>query len=393
LIRFANTNSNKWGSIMASSQNHDWLTEMIRQIEEERIENIGYPKKQVLEIFYREGRKKPKLIANMNISELERQFYTPIHLIENANKGIENLLSYLNYDFQKDVTIQGTSGEHYVQYLIKDKDRQIILNPSYQQCFLETLGISQDESYNYFAPILAMDFFSYIDIMNSQKTPTIMAFFGLKGLNEISSLNMMEFIEKSLNRNNFPSTQEETEKILTENKTIKLNTKKMFETYGIPRINFTLKDALRASILSLNIPEQKREMQGYLNETGFIRVLNPTVIDYTLFAIKETNSLNPVQLGEFLRCGSHLGHTASAGNEHREFSAKNAFSDPTDLLEYCEQKGLLTEVHGQYKLTPQGLRIEKFEIQGKPPEPILNKIWNTMKGVIPFYQLFAPKTN
>lgn len=377
---------------MKSSSTQDWLSDMIQQIEKDRIENVGYPKKQVLEIFYREGRRKPRLVANMDISELERQFYTPIHLIEKADKGIENVLSLLNYEFEKDVTIQGTAGEHHIQYYIKDKGRQIILNPSYHQCFLETLGIPQDDAYNFFAPTLAMDFFSYIDIMNSQKTPTIMAFYGLKGISEISQVNMLDFIQNSMKREEIPSTKEDTEIFLKDNKAIKLNTKGMFEKYGIPRIDFAFKDVLRASILSQKTPEQKRELMGYLDETELLRVFNPSVLDYALYAAKNSASINSEQLGTFFRTGHHLGHTASKKLGERESVPNKIFSDPSDLLEYCEQKGLLTELRGEYSLSPHGLEIEKLEIQGKPPEPILNKIWNTMKDIIPFYQLFIPKS-
>ena len=66
---------------------------------------------------------------------------------------------------------------------------------------------------------------------------------------------------------------------------------------------------------------------------------------------------------------------------------KKAMDDPSDLMEYLEQKGMAVEVKGRYKLTPEGQKLAEIEVYGKPSEITLKKIWNIIKNakhLVPF---------
>jgi hypothetical protein len=148
----------------------NWLQAMMNEIEQKRREEIGLSlRKKYLDIVYREGRRRPRTIASMDIGEIERQFFLPIQLLERANNGIEKILMSLGLNFEKNCNIQGLSGEHTINYLLKNDERQIIVLPSIHQCFLEALGIPPNDSYDVFSPLLALDFFRYIDIINAQE--------------------------------------------------------------------------------------------------------------------------------------------------------------------------------------------------------------------------------
>jgi hypothetical protein len=203
---------------------------------------------------------------------------------------------------------------------------------------------------------------------------------------------MLDFIIKSLKMDDYPSNKEETQDFLYDKKIFNLNVENIFRSYGIPRLDVSFKDALRASIIDNNIPEEKRELRGFIDEIGIIRLLNPTLTDYTLFAGKKFETITPESIQKFLSIGTFLGHKPSESNYIKDITVKKAMSDPSDLLEICEQKKLLIEINGAYKMAEGGWNVEKLEISGKSPEPILNKVYGTFKGAIPFFLKLIPKT-
>jgi len=323
----------------------------------------------------------------MDIGELMDKFYIPIQLLDKAQIGVANLLNTLDLDFKTNYVVKGLSGEYTIPFYLQDKDRQIIFTPAIFPCFLEAFGIPVTESYDAFAPFMTLDFFKYIDIMNAQEKPTIMAFYGVTNFNDVANVNFLEFIQVTLQDKGITPDKEDLQKSMEKEGLYGINVKNMFESYGIPRIDMKIKDALRAYILSPDIPEHRRELIGYREELGIIRFLNPSVLDYSLFACHKQEMIEPEEIGNFMRKGKALGHHPSSCDILPNIKPKKVIDDPYDLMEYLDQKGMAVEVKGKYKLTPEGQKLAEIEVYGKPSEITLKKIWNIIKNakhLIPF---------
>jgi len=323
----------------------------------------------------------------MDIGELIDKFYIPIQLLDKAQKGVANLLNTLDLDFKTNHVVKGLSGEYTIPFYLQDKDRQIIFTPAIFPCFLEAFGIPVTESYNAFAPFMTLYFFKYIDIMNAQEKPTIMAFYGFTNFNDVANVNFLEFIQVTLQDKGITPDKEDLQKFMEKEGLYGINVKNMFESYGIPRIDIKIKDALRAYILSPDISEHRGELIRYREELGIVRFLNPSVLDYSLFACHKQEMIEPEEIGNFMRKGKALGHHPSSSDMLPNIKPKKAMDDPSDLMEYLEQKGMAVEVKGKYKLTPEGQKLAEIEVYGKPSEITLKKIWNIIKNakhLIPF---------
>ncbi len=223
--------------------------------------------------------------------------------------------------------------------------------------------------------------------MNAQEKPTIMAFYGITNFGELANINFLEFIKVTLQDKGITPTKDDLQKSMEKEGIYGINIKNMFESYGIPRIDIKLRDALRMYILSPGIPENKRELIGYGIELGIPRFLNPSILDYSLYATHKYAEIEPEMLGNFIVKGKSLGHFPSPSGLLPDITPKKAERDPLDLMEYLEQKGKVTEVKGKYKLTSEGQKLIELEIYGKPPELTLRKIWNLIKNakhLIPF---------
>jgi len=376
-------------SDVAKVYEEDWLEEIIKRIEEEKKRELSEFKREPARFSMNIEIGRENLGFRMNIGDLIDKFYTPFQLLGKAQEGINNLLSTLK-DFEMDLKtnhiVKGLSGEYLVPLYLEDKNRQVIFNFAIFPCFLETFGIPATESYNVFAPFMTLDLFKYIDIMNAQEKPTIMAFYGIKNFSDITSVNFLEFIMHQLQIKEEPKEEELRESMKKEG-IYGINLKNAFESYGVPKIDVKIKDALRMHILNPKNPENKRELIGYREELGISRFLNPSISDYSLYACYKRGEVEPEELGNFIEKGKLLGHYPSSSNLLPDITPRKAERDPFDLLEYLEQKGKTTEVRGKYKLTPEGQKLVEIEIYGKPSEITLRKIFNiikNMKQLIPF---------
>jgi len=363
---------------------NNWLEKILKECEEQKQKELHELRKESPKFTFRI--ESGKLSFRMDLSELVDRFYTPIKLLERAHSGVSNLLSTLNLDFKTNHVVKGLSGEYIVPFYLKDKDRQVIFAPLLFPCILEAFGFQSPQSYNAFLPFLTLEFFKYIDIMNAQEKPTIMAFYGITNFTEVANVNFLEFFEVTLKDKGITSKEDIQESIKDEG-IYSINIKNMFESYGIPRIDIKLKDALRMSILSPDIPENKRELVGYCIELNLPRFLNPTILDYSLYATHKCGEIEPETLGYFITKGKSLGHAPSPSKRLPDITPKKAEEDPFDLMEYLKQEGMVVETRGKYTLTPEGLRLTEMEVYGKPPESTLRKVWNIImnaKHLIPF---------
>lgn len=372
---------------MSSVEKEDWLEKILQECEEQKRKEISKLKKESPKISFKVESGKESFGLKMDIGDLLDKFYIPIQLLEKAQMGVANLLNTLDLDFKTNYAVKGLSGEYIIPFYLEDKDRQIIFTPALFPCFLEAFGIPVTESYNAFAPFMTLDFFKYIDIMNAQEKPTIMAFYGITNFSDMVNVNLLEFIKVTLQDKGITPDKGDLEISMKKEGLYGINIKNMFESYGIPRIDMNVKDALRAHILSPDIPEGRRELIGYREELGMIRFLNPSVLDYSLFACHKQGMVEPEEMGNFMRRGELLGHYPSFSNTLPDIKPKRAVDDPLDLMEYLEQKGKATEVKGKYELTPEGQKLVEIEVYGKPSAITLQKIWNIIKNanhLIPF---------
>ncbi|OFV67935.1 MAG: hypothetical protein SCAL_000575 [Candidatus Syntrophoarchaeum caldarius] len=366
---------------------NNWLEKILKECGEQKQKELHELRGEPPKFTFRIESGKESFGFRIDLSELIDKFYTPIKLLERAQSGISNLLTALNLNFEMNYVVKGLSGEYIVPFYLKDEERQVIFTPALFPCILEAFGFPSPQSYNAFLPFLTLEFFKYIDIMNAQEKPTIMAFYGITNFTEVANVNFLEFFEATLKDKGITPSKGDIQKSMKNEGIYGIDIKNMFESYGIPRIDIKLKDALRMSILSPDISENKRELVGYCVELDLPRFLNPTILDYSLYATHKYGEIKPETLGDFITKGKSLGHTPSSSKRLPDITPKKAEKDPFDLMEYLKQEEMVVEARGKYTLTPEGLRLTEMEVYGKPPESTLRKVWNIImnaKRLIPF---------
>jgi hypothetical protein len=251
---------------------------------------------------------------------------------------------------------------------------------------MEAFGLGE-YAYSVAAPFLALDFFKYIDIINAQNKPTIMAFFGLTGFQEISSVNFTDLISAQLKNMNIPTKKEEVQKNIENKNIFEFFPKNIFKVYGIPEFRVPIKDGLRLSLYDPKSSLEKRKLGAYAVSLGIPGFLNPTIVDYSLFVANISGKTKPDVVGDIMTKGKALGHSPAASKLVQDIKPSEALDDPLGLMKELRRLGLLTEMKGTYKLCPKGFRLVEAEIVGRPKESSLTKIWNVVKKakeILPF---------
>jgi len=338
-----------------------------------------------------EGSELPTL--NLSVDNIETPFTLSIDtrtlveniaistkMLEHSFSGFKFILSSMHGDVAIDTEIKGKYGTYMVPYSIVEPNRQILFMPSILPSFFEVMGLRREDTFNLMAPFLSLDFLKFIDLMSSWETPTIMVYYGPTGMGNIEGVDMNTMMSTILSNNNLPTTPEDATNYMETKNLYGLDIQKMFESYGIAKIDFNMRAALHASIIGKEGFDSP-VMKGYYDELGIDKLLNPSVLDYYQYAKINTGDVEPEELGLFMQTGKDLGHEPADAIILPDIRAEKVIDDPHDFLEHLEQKGLLVKVNAKYKQTNQGISLMDVDIEGKTAYITLDKIWKTMKKV------------
>jgi len=345
-------------------------------------------------------KKNPKFSMNIEVgeekynfgfelSEMVEKFTLPMQLLSKGFEGIKNTVDCLGMPVRTNVKITGYSETEYrIPYLLESKERQILIEPLSFSGFMNAFGIDELE-YSAFFPFFALDFFKYIDIMNAQKKPTIMAFIGLTDFQDVAEVNFLDYIRSQLKNlsTTTPKTEQMPRKVENASNIFRIVPENMFKVYGIPRFQMHLVDSLRISTYNPERVSERKKIRAYATSLGAFGFLNPTIVDYALFTTHVEGRTNSDTVGEIMNKGKALGHSPSRSKLFPECDPEEALENPLGLLKELQKIGMTTEIKGTYRLTGKGIRLVGAEVLGKPKEWSLSKIWNVArkaKDILPF---------
>jgi len=175
---------------------------------------------------------KESVVFSVNLGDLLEKIALPTMLLGKGFDGVSKAIECLGIPFKKNQRIKGFSeSEYIIPFCLEDKEKLVLLEPLLIPGFMEAFGLGE-YAYGAAAPFLALDFFKYVDIINAQNKPTIMAFFGLTSFKEVSSVNFIDLIKAQLKNMNIPTKKEEVQKSI-ENKNI-------FEFFRRTSLRFTV---------------------------------------------------------------------------------------------------------------------------------------------------------
>jgi hypothetical protein len=369
-----------------------WLEKIVEECRKESQRNLAeFEKKPVkMSMSIRAGEE--SFGFDIDLSNIMEKFILPAQLLQKGFDGIETTIGCLEIPLRLNHRIRGYSGSEYlVPFYLEDKEKQIIFEPMLLSGFMEAFGLGKF-AYSAFSPFLALEFLKYIDIMNAQTKPTIMAFVGLTGFQNISEVNFFDFIKSQLKSHNITPKKKDIEESMKAKNIYEIAPESMFKAYGIPRFQIQLIDALRLSLYDPEKTLEKEKMKAYAASLGIPGFLNPTIVDYPLFITRMSRKSSPEVVGEIMRKGKALGHSPSRSELLASLKTSEALDDPLDLMKELAKLGLLTEIRGMYKLSSNGLRMVNAEVIGKPKEWSLSKIWNVVKkakDILPFLKFLS----
>lgn len=327
----------------------------------------------------------------IDLTDALEKVILPAQLLMKGFEGIKNTITSLGIPLKTDFLIKGYSDSEYVvPYFLEDGNRQILIEPLIFSGFMEAFGM-KNLDYSAFFPFFALDFFKYMDIMNAQTKPTIMAFIGLTGFRDITQVNFLDFIKSRLKEYGH-DPEKDIKRTLVDKQLFGTMPQNVFKAYGIPRFELTVTDALKISTYDPSKPSQKERIVAYATSIGTFGFLNPTVVDYSLFTTYRSKRTQPESIGEIMRKGKALGHIPSNSPLLPDLQSIEALEHPLSLMKKLKGLGLLTEFRGTYKLTSKGLQIVNAEVIGKPTEWSLTKIWNVVKkakDILPFLKFLS----
>jgi hypothetical protein len=311
----------------------------------------------------------------------------PTQLLKIGFDGIENALRSLDMPLKKDCRIKGYSESEYsVPFYLEDEKRLVLIEPMLVSGLMEALGLG-DLAYTMFSPLLALEFFKYVDIMNAQAKPTIMAFIGLTNFKEVADVNFFDFFKSNLDSMQASPSRERSEESRPKQNVFEFLPRNVFNIYGIPDFKIPLVEGLRLSRYDIEKNVDKRKIAAYTTSIGMRGFLNPNIVDYALFTTKLSGRTNPKTVSDIMQGGEALGHSPSKSKLLPDAKPIDVIHDPMILLDELKKQGMLTEITGNFKLTPAGLCMVNAEVKGKPKETTLSKIWNVVKKakeVLPF---------
>ncbi len=362
----------------------EWLEQIIEESKNKVQEALKEMKGQSFKMSMNFEAGKEKFGFDLDLKEVVKKIMLPAQLFGKGLEGINNVVDGLGFTIKKDYKIKGYSESEYViPYYLETKEKLILLDPLYFSGFMEAIGLGYLE-YAVFAPFLALEFFKYIDIMNAQKKPTVMAFLGLTDFIDFNEVNFFDFIKSQLKNYNI-APQEDIQKNMKEQSIYGINPQNMFKTYGIPKFQVKLVDALKLSSYDPKSSSDSTKIKAYAKSMGIYSFLNPSIIDYPLFVTNLSGKTNAEVIGDIMYCGKKLGHSPSKSELLPEVDPKEVLDNPLILMKECKKLGLVTEIRGTYKLSNKGFQLVNAEISGKPKEWSLSKIWNMAKKRKKFY--------
>lgn len=363
-----------------------WLERVLQDCRRESQKASKGLEKQPVKISSSITAGKESFRFELDLTDAMEKIILPAQLLTRGFDGIKKTITGLGIPFKTDYRVKGYSDSEYmIPYFLEDRDRQILIEPLFFSGFMEAFGM-KNLDYTAFFPLFALDFFKYIDIMNAQTKPTIMAFIGLTDFQDITQVSFLEFIRSRLKEYGH-DPEKDIEKTLVDKNLFGTMPQNMFKAYGIPRFELPVIDALRISTYDPKKPSQRRRIVAYATSIGTLGFLNPTVVDYSLFTAFRSRRTQPDSVGEIMRKGKALGHLPSKSPLLPDFGNAEALEHPLSLMKELKELGLLTEFRGTYKLTSKGLSIVNAEVIGKPKEWSLTKIWNVVKKakeILPF---------
>jgi uncharacterized protein YfkK (UPF0435 family) len=370
-----------------------WLENIISECKREAEKSLGELKKQGPRLSMNIELGKEKYGFGIDLSNMIEKFAVPTQLLLRGFNGIKNTVDCLGMPVKTDYKIKGHSDTEYaIPYFLESKDRQILIEPLYFSGFMQAFGMD-DFEYSAFFPYFALDFFKYVDIMNAQKKPTIMAFIGLTDFQDIAEVDFLDFIKNQLKNSSIATSEkEEVPRKAEGTYPFKIVPENMFKAYGIPRFQTHLIDALRISTYNPKKVSERTKIRAYATSLGTFGFLNPTIVDYTLFTTHMSGKTDPEAIGEILKKGKDLGHLPSKSKLLPEFDSAVAMENPLALMKELRKLGMVTEIRGKYKMANKGFRIFEAEVFGKPKEWSLSKVWNMVKkakDVLPFLRFLS----
>ena len=371
----------------------EWLQKIIDECRKEAEGSLNEIRKQPMKISMSIESGKDSLGFDFDLTNMAEKFLLPTQLLQRGFEGIEKTIQCLGMPLKRNYRIRGYSDSKYViPYYLEDGERIVLFEPLLFSGFLEAFGLGE-LSYSAFSPFIALEFFKYVDIMNAQKKPAVMAFFGLTGFKEIREVNFLDFIASQLKMQRMDPKREEIQKNMKARNIYEFIPRNLFKVYGIPEFRIPVVDALQLSSYDPRNSSGKRKLRAYGSSIGIRGFLNPTIADYSLFMADASEGILAEDVGDIMRKGKALGHSPSQSKLVPNLSPTEALSDPLNLMKELKKLGMLTAVKGRFKLTTLGLRLVDAEIIGKPKEWSLAKVWNIVKKAketLPFLR-FLPK--
>jgi hypothetical protein len=329
---------------------------------------------------------------NVDVKGLLENVVLPTKLFKLGFDGIENALKNLDMPLQKDYKIKGYSESEYkIPFYLEDEKRLVLFEPMMLSGIMELLGLG-DLAYTIFSPFLAIDFFKYIDIMNAQSKPTIMAFIGLTDFKEVTNVNFLDFLKSMM-----PQPQSKSENKATGDKKPVENTfeflpRNVFNIYGIPDFKIPLSDGIRLSRYDASKTLEQRKIKAYGHSIGIDGFLNPNIVDYAIFTANMAGKASLKTMSDIMHGGEALGHSPSKSRLVPDARPVEVIDDPLILLSELKKQGMVTEMAGKFELTISGFKMVNAEVKGKPKETTLSKVWNVVKKakeVLPFLKFLS----
>jgi len=365
-----------------------WLEDLISEIkmssEKELLEGL---KEKPFKFSMKIEAGKDVADINIDVKSLLENIVLPTKLFALGFDGVAKTLDALDIPMQKDYRIKGYSESEYkIPFYLEDEKRLVLFEPMMVSGIMEALGLGEF-AYAIFSPFLALEFFKYVDIMNAQTKPTIMAFVGLTDFKEVTNVNFLDFLKSTI-----PQLQSNSETTVPKDKKPVENIfeflpRNVFSIYGIPDFKIPLSDGLRLSRYDTANNLEQRKIKAYGHSIGIDGFLNPSIVDYALFTANMAGKTSPKTLGDIMQGGDALGHSPSKSKLLPDAKPIDIINDPMILLQELRKQGMMTEITGKYKLTSQGLQMTNAEVKGKPKEASLSKVWNVIKKakqVLPF---------
>jgi hypothetical protein len=371
-----------------------WLIKVISEAKAQAKEDAKKAQEEPSKVSFQIGTGEQKFGLDIDVLEWVEKLAFPGHLIERALTGFDNLLSALPLEIKREQRVTGYSNSIYeIPYLLEDDTRQVIFVPALYTSFAEALGLPKPYSYNMFAPFLCVEFVKFLDILNGHKKPTILAFYGLKGLQTISGVNLFDLLREAVKAQGFEPTKEGMENGLKEKRLFDVNLSSLLQVYGIPRIDLRLKDTLRMSTLDPRLPSDKRILHKMGIGTGILDFLNPSIVDYSLFTARKAMVATERDIAAMVSSGVKVGHAPSTSPQLPSLSFGDVIREPLLLVRELGRQNMVTELKTGFELTEHGLKIVRAEVYGKPKESALNKVWNVVKRIqeiTPFLKFVWP---